>query len=169
MAATNKKQTWIAVAVAALIILIVLGLALVGASAYLVSRHIHAQFTSSEAAEARLTSARERFGNQTPLIEIVEGGEPIVHHPPEGAPGAPITTLHALVYSTDTEKLVSVNVPMWLVKMLPSHERFRFIGDDVNVDSRRSQLTLEDLERHGPGLILDGRDHHGARVLVWAE
>jgi len=34
---------------------------------------------------------------------------------------------------------------------------------------RRVRLTLDDLERRGPGLILDQKDRHGSQVLVWTE
>jgi hypothetical protein len=37
------------------------------------------------------------------------------------------------------------------------------------VDSDRVNLKLEDLERMGPGLILDQKDRRGSEVLVWTE
>ena len=80
-----------------------------------------------------------------------------------------ITALHAVVYNTDTRKLVTIDVPMWVLRMLPTHKRFSFVNDDVDFDSSRAHLTLEDVDRHGPGLILDGHSRDGDRVLIWAE
>jgi hypothetical protein len=50
--------------------------------------------------------------------------------------------------------------------------RFSYMSDKddkVDLGSRRVHLTLEDVERHGPGLILDQADRHGNLVLVWSE
>jgi len=37
------------------------------------------------------------------------------------------------------------------------------------VELESGDLTFEDIERHGPGLLLDVVDTRGAQVLVWAE
>jgi hypothetical protein len=168
MASNSTKKTWIAIAIAAVVIVVVMGLAVVGGSAYFISRHVHAQFVSSESAETQFARARARFAGQTPLVEIGRDGDAVVHRTSADG-GAPITVLHAIVYNTDTRKLVTVNVPMWLLRMLPSHKRFGFIDDDVDFDSNRTRITVEDIDRHGPGLLVDGQDHKGALVLVWAE
>lgn len=169
MGSNRAKRTWIQIAIAAGAILVVIGLGLVGGAAYFISRHVHAQLVSSESAEEQFARARARFAGQTPLIEMAGGGDPVVHRTPDAAPGAPIEVLHAMVYSPVSRKLVRVNVPMWLLRMMPTHNRFSFVNGDVDFDSGRTRITLEDLDRHGPGLILDGEDRHGAHVLVWAE
>jgi hypothetical protein len=169
MPSKRSRQTWIAIAIAAVVILIVLGLVVAGGSAYFVARHIHAQTVSAVSAEEQLTRGRERFAGQTPLIEIGDDGEPVVHRPPADAARAPLTALHALVYNAESGKLLTINVPMWLLRMMPAHNRFMFVNDDLDFDSRRTRVTVEDLERHGPGLILDGQARDGARILIWAE
>ena len=40
-------------------------------------------------------------------------------------------------------------------------------GNDV--DLAKLRLTVEDLERFGPTLILDQKDSDGARVLIWSQ
>jgi hypothetical protein len=37
------------------------------------------------------------------------------------------------------------------------------------VDLAKMHLTVEDLERFGPTLILDHQDRKGSHVLVWSE
>ena len=169
MASKKSTNTWIAVAIAAVVIVIGMGLLVVGGSAYFISRHIHAQFVSSESAEDRFARARERFAGQTPLIQLNADDQPTIHQLPAETRGAPITVLHAVVYNPDTRKLVTVTLPMWVLRMMPSHKRFSFAGNGVDFDSSRTRLTLEDVERHGPGLILDGHSRDGDRVLIWAE
>ena len=41
--------------------------------------------------------------------------------------------------------------------------------DADNGDSFSLNLTVEDLDRHGPGLLLDYTREEEARVLVWTE
>jgi hypothetical protein len=54
--------------------------------------------------------------------------------------------------------------------MMPSGGRFSLLKDNgINFDSERTRLTVEDLERHGAGLVLDHRNARGAQVLVWTE
>jgi len=53
--------------------------------------------------------------------------------------------------------------------MMPS-KNFSFLNDNgIDFDSERVHLNLEDLERRGPGLILDQADRRGSQVLVWSE
>ncbi len=165
----NKTKTWVSILIAAIVVVVMFGIAVIGSSAYFISRHIHAQFVSTESAEDQFTRARARFGGQTPLVELNDDDRAIVHHPPAETPRSAITTLHAVVYNSDSGKLVTVNVPMWVVRMMPSHNRFSFVSNDVDFDSSRVHLTLEDVARHGPGLILDGRSRDGDRILIWAE
>jgi hypothetical protein len=40
---------------------------------------------------------------------------------------------------------------------------------DGTVEFESGDLTFEDIERNGPGLILDAVGERGAQVLVWAE
>jgi hypothetical protein len=164
----NTKKTWIAVVIAVVVLVVVLGIALVGGSAYFIARHVRAEFVSTDSAEAQFASARQRFAGQTPLIEMRRSGDPLIHRPAEDAHAAPIEVIHALVYSPDSRKLVNVNLPLWLLRMTPG-KRFSFLNDNVDFDSGRVHLSLDDVERHGPGLILDQADRHGSRVLVWAE
>lgn len=163
-----RKRTWVSILIAAIIIVGVMVIALVGTSAYFIARHVHAQFTSTADADAQFDGARRRFAGQTPLIEMGTGDDPIVHRPPEGAQGAPIDVVRAMVYSPVSGKLVNLSLPLWVLRMTPA-DRFSFIDSNIDFDSRRVKLTLDDIERHGPGLILDEHDRHGARVLVWAE
>jgi len=48
--------------------------------------------------------------------------------------------------------------------------RIRIANLDVLDDETGGKVTLEDLERHGPGLVLDVRRARGSQqVLLWTE
>ena len=64
---------------------------------------------------------------------------------------------------------MNVSIPMWLLRLAPSN-KFSFLNDNgIDFDSDRVHLTLDDLERRGPGLLLDQADRRGSQVLVWTE
>jgi len=105
------------------------------------------------------------------LIEIWKDDEPIVNRNmiPKTMPAAKLKTLQILAYNTHTNKLVNVSIPMWLLRMAPSN-KFSFMKDNgIDFDSDRVHLTMEDVDRRGPGLLLDQADRRGSQVLVWTE
>ena len=75
--------------------------------------------------------------------------------------------LHVMVWDPSEERLVNVRVPLWLLRF----------GDNATVNFSETDgdvvgdldLTLDDLDHHGPGLVLDYQDADRERVLLWAE
>ncbi len=169
MADPKKKRTWVAVAVAILIILGIFGVALVGGAAFWVRRHINAQFTSVEAASSEFERERARFAGQSPLIELqAENERPIVHRRTAEA-RTELQTLRVLVYDARAGKIVRVSLPFWLLRLAPS-KPLRLSGSGVDFDSDHMRLTVDDLERAGPGLLLDAKNgRNGEQVLAWTE
>jgi hypothetical protein len=167
----TSKRTWISIVIASVIIVCVLALAVVGGTVFFIYRHVDATLTNETTAAQEFASARARFTGQQPLIEL-RRDEPVVHA--EGLknqkmPEKPLTSLRVLAYDEDEGKLVRVSIPFWLLRMFPSKD-LSFLGDEgIDIDTRRIRLTLEDLERRGPGLILDQKDRRGSQVLVWTE
>lgn len=89
---------------------------------------------------------------------FASGHEPIIHQPdPAQKKSADLQTLHALVYDPAASKLVRANIPFWLLRFSP---RGRInLPAGVRLDSGSAHFTVKDLERHGPGLILDLNEH----------
>jgi len=169
----NSRRTWVSVLIAAIIIVGILAVAAVGGTAYFFYRHINASFTPPEDADTEFAQARARFAGQKPLIEIRKDDEPILHRdvvPPRGAARTQLVALRVLAYDNRARKLVRVSIPFWLLRLAPSGRKVSFLNDSgIDFDSDRVHLTLEDLERRGPGLVLDQADRRGSQVLVWTE
>lgn len=170
----GSRQTWLSIIIAAVIILGMLGLTVVGGTAMFVYRHVNSEFTGYKGAEEEFSSARARFAGQEPLIEVRQREEPTIHReqiPPASTPGHHLVSLRVIAYDEHAGKIVRVSIPFWLLRLLPSRH-LSFLNDqgiDVDIDSDRVSLTLDDLDRRGPGLVLDQRDRRGSRVLVWTE
>jgi hypothetical protein len=167
----STKRTWVSVVIAAVIVVGILAASAVGGTAYFIYRHVHTEFTPTESADRQFATARARFAGQQPLIELRRGDEPVLHKElvPKTMPAAKLETMRVLAYDTRANKLVNVSIPMWLLRMAPSN-KFSFMKDNgIDFDSDRMHISLDDIERRGPGLILDQADRRGSQVLVWAE
>ena len=168
----STKRTWISVLVAAVIVVGILAVTAVGGTAYFIYRHVHTEFTPTEGADRQFADARARFAGKQPLIEMRKGSdEPVFHREtiPAAMPPEKLATLRVLAYDTRANKLVNVSIPMWLLRLAPTN-KFSFMKDNgIDFDSDRVHITLEDLERRGPGLLLDQADRRGSQVLVWTE
>jgi hypothetical protein len=167
----NSRNTWVSVVIAGVIIVGILAATAIGGTAFFIYRHVNTQFTPTENAKEQFATARARFAGQKPLIEIRKNDEPILHRDtiPASMPAAKLETLRVLAYDTHAGKLVHVSIPFWLLRLAPSRH-VSFMNDTgIDFDSDRVHLTLDDLERRGPGLILDHADKRGSQVLVWAE
>ncbi|HZT75364.1 MAG TPA: hypothetical protein VFA27_01805 [Vicinamibacterales bacterium] len=156
-----------AVLIASVIIVGILAIAVVGGTTYFFYRHISARVTSEERANETFEQTRARFAGQQPLVEMSRGDEPTIHHPT--GPPHDVQALHALAYNETSGKLTHVDVPGWLLRLMSGGGRIRIANMDAFGDEDTAKLTLEDLERHGPGLVIDVRRHHGSQLLVWTE
>jgi hypothetical protein len=168
----DTKKTVLAVLGAIFLIVIIVIVSAIGGLAYFVRTHMHAQQTTSETANQEIAQVRARFAGQAPMIERRARDDDdddrfIVHRAPATARKADLDALHVIAYDPSEHRMMRVSVPFWLIRLAPGRS-IRF-PDDSDVDLGRTHLTVDDLERHGPGLILDTRDRHGAEVIVWVE
>jgi hypothetical protein len=166
----NKtKKTWVSIVIASVIIIGLLAVGIVGGTAFFIYSHVNAKFIPQESAEQEFMTARSRFVNQQPLIELTTDDEPVLHRN-TSAPRREIQSLHALVYDGRARKLTHLDVPGWLLKVMSAGGRIRIANLDVLDNETSGKVTLEDLERHGPGLILDVKRARGSQqVLLWTE
>ena len=72
-----------------------------------------------------------------------------------------------MAFDSHEKKVIRLALPFWMLRLKSDGGRFD-IGRR-NVDLARMHITVEDLERYGPILILDQKDTDGARVLVWSQ
>jgi hypothetical protein len=169
----NTKKTVLAVLGAILLIVIILIVSAIGGLAYFVRTHMHAQQTTSETAREELDQVRARFAGQSPMIERRSGADEddddrfVVHRPAETAPRADLQSLRAIAYDPREHRMMHISVPFWLLRLAPG-KGFNSIGTS-RLELERSRVTIDDLERHGPGLILDTHDRRGSEVIVWVE
>jgi hypothetical protein len=163
----RTTRTSRAVAATAAIVLAAIAIIVVGTGAYIIYTHTSAQFIDAAAADAQIAAQREQFAGQQPLIELRGVDLPVVHRHPD-APRREVSALHVLSYDPRARKLVRAELPGWLLRVVSARGAIRLANLEMFNDDR-DRVTLDDLERHGPGLILDSRSRGGREVLVWLE
>ncbi len=111
-------------------------------------------------------------GTAQPYLEIEEDGTVHVHRELEGPEPVTLLALHVLAWEPEQDRLLSVRFPWWFVRMKMSSVlnlgtlTSVMARDWGNLDLR---VTDEDMERLGPGVVLDHRTADGTRILLWTE
>lgn len=166
MAIKLKTWIWVIVGIGAVCILLVVAMA--GASIYYVSRHIDARKATPSTAANEFDAIRARFPGQKALIELDERGRFLRSNIDRPTPpnARPPEALHVLAFDPDDGGLVKVTVPFWLLR-LKMNGNIDLGGNRVQLEDLK--MTVEDLERFGPTLVLDQTNAGGDRVLVWSQ
>jgi hypothetical protein len=162
-----KAWVWVLVAIVAIGLLGIVAMA--GAGLYFFSQHIDTRTASPANAAHEFDQVRHRFADQKPLIELDEHGRYLRSHTDRKPPPrvASPESINVLAFDPDDGRIVRVSIPFWLVRMKMSGATIDLNGNHMNLEDLR--LTVEDLERFGPTLIVDHRNVSGERVLVWSQ
>jgi hypothetical protein len=165
----GKVKTWVWVVVAAAV-LCVLGLvAVAGIGFYFVSRHIETKQATPASAAKEFDAVKAGFGGQKPLIELDSRGQFLRGHTDRPVP-AHVTSpdqLHLLAFDPSDGRIVRFSIPFWLLRLKAGNTTIDLNGNRMDLEDLR--LSVHDLERFGPSLIVDHQAPDGERVLVWSK
>jgi hypothetical protein len=147
---------------------------IVGAVASFYWRCHDSRPASAATAEAEFLGLRARFADQRPLLDMRER-RAREEGKVAGAVG-PLRWFHTVIFDTrGGQRLVHITVPYWFARRSAGHAgQFRWLGaltflDDTEFDPEAIRLSLDQIERHGPGLIVDHRHSSGGQFLAWVE
>lgn len=173
----KKTPTWVWVVVGVIAFCVLALVVLVGGGIYMFRQHVQVESTSTQDVQKEFEQARQRFAGQQPLVEIQgtsnDDRQVVVHKSPEATERQTnLRSIRVLAYDPREGRVVRVDVPLWLARMAMSERagsrrHISVNGETIEFDA--GNLTFEDVERHGPGLIVDTGDGKGGQVLVWAE
>ena len=163
-----KVKTWVWVVVGIFVAGILLVIAMAGAGFYFISQNIKATKVSASTATSEFDSVRAQFTGQKALIELDDRGNFLRSNTDRPAPLNPRAPdrLYVLAFDPDDGSLVRLSIPFWLLRM-KMHGTIDVGGRNMELEDLK--LTVEDLERFGPTLVLDQKNEGGDRVLVWSQ
>ena len=158
-------RTWLKVTLWGVALAVLAFAAVAGTGAYYFLRHLE----TGRAAEAdtlkEFDTIRAKFGSREPLILLIkpEAGDIRITrttHPQGLRP----STMHVLTWTAEDQDRLRTDVPLWLMRF-----------SSVNILSRlgiapdKFRLTLQDVERYGPGIVADYRRPGHSHAIIWVE
>ena len=165
----GRVKTWVWVVVAVAVVGVLSLVAFAGMAAYFVSRHIETSEATPSDAAREFEAVKAGFAGQKPLIELDSHGRFLKAHTnrPSAPDARPPEQLHLIAFDPPKGRIVRFSLPFWILRMKASGATIDLNGNRMNLEDLR--LTVEDLERYGPTLIVDHTAPDGERVLVWSK
>ena len=165
----QKKRRWIPIVIGILFLGFVVTL---GGCFFVVSlfrQNMSIAPMSASSADDEFAKLRARFAGQQPLIEFVDGRPQYLgdRATPKSPSSAPLKSMHVMAWDDDEEQLVRFSLPFWLLRMKSGPIRLNDYSQGW--DDRGVSFRVEDLEKHGPGLLMDLSERNEGRVIIWME
>lgn len=165
--ATRRRWPFIVLGVAVLFVFV--GIGVIMASIAWFQENMDIEQTSEGRAQDEFEKVLQMFPGREPLLELHDG---VPRYTKErdtrpSAEGKSLSRLHVLVWDPDEEHLARIALPFWLLRM--KSDPIQFSAYASGLDEEGVDLRPEDIEKYGPGIILDTRTRDGERVLLWAQ
>ena len=158
-------RTWVKATLGGLALIAVAVVALAATGAYFVFRNMEKRPGSEADVVQAVDAVKARFGSRPPLIEIVdpERADIRINRPVE-ASASRVDTIHVVNWKSNTGELIRTDVPLWLMRFSTAN-----IASQLGITPAKFRLTVSDVERYGPGIVIDYGSQGTFRVLVWVD
>jgi hypothetical protein len=141
-------------------------LVVAGLAAVIVLRNTTAGASGEREAVIEIERIHARFPARPPLVEIVDPrrGAIRINHPPASAERRHVEAFHVLAWAAANQRLVRTSAPIWMMRL-----SLQNVLSALGLGLGPWNLTVADVERYGPGVVLDYSPPGGGRVLVWVQ
>ena len=158
-------RTWVKATLWGIALVAVAFAALAGTGTYIVLRGIDKRTGSESEAVQAIDAVKARFGSRPPLIELVDPqrADIRINRPGETSP-THVDTIHIVNWKRDTGELIRAEVPLWLMRFSSVN-----VLSQLGIAAAKFRLTVKDIERYGPGIVVEYGSQGTSRVLVWVE
>jgi hypothetical protein len=154
-----------------------LGLAALAVAWLAVAMIVFASWTEFETANQTLAeqafeSSLNLCADRRAYLVGESGGSFVVNRELEGSELQDLNTLHLMYWQADEKRLTRMNFPIWFVRVKTTHSinlgtyTSLLAGDWAHFEL---SVTVQDLQRRGPGLILDHQLAEQDRLLLWTD
>jgi hypothetical protein len=158
-------RTWVKATLGGVALIAVAVAVLAATGAYFVLRHMEKRAGSEAEAVQAIDAVKSRFGSRPPLVEIIDPRRADVRiNRPVEASATPVDTIHIINWKSDTGELIRTEIPLWLMRFSTMN-----IASQLGIAPARFRLTVIDVERYGPGIVIDYGSQGASRVLVWVD
>lgn len=163
-----KKRSWIPIVLGILFLFVILAIGGIIFMVSFVRQNMTVAEMSATSAEDEFEKVRGRFAGQPPLIQMVDGRpQYVAERATRSSSSGPLRSMHVMAWDDEEQKLVTFSLPFWLLRLKSGP--IRLSAYSQGWDDRGVSFRVEDLEKHGPGLLLDVNEPNEGRVIIWAE
>jgi hypothetical protein len=158
-------RTWVKATIGGVVLVVLAFVALAVTGAYFVFRHMETRSSGEAEAVQAIEAVKARFGTRPPLIEIADPrrADIRINRSTDPAP-ARVNTIHIMNWKKETGELSRTEVPLWLMRFSSVN-----ILSQLGLAPPQFRLTVADIERYGPGIVVDYATQGTIRVLVWVD
>ncbi len=162
-----KVRRWAPIVFGVTVFLVFVGISVVVLGVVWFRDHMEIQAASGASADSAFAEIREQHAGKAPLLEM--RGSSIAHSnpPSETAPRTNLSTLHVLAWDAREGRLARFDIPFWFLRLKESPIRFGTYA--TGLDELKISLTAAEIERYGPGIIMDIEREGRDRALLWVE
>ena len=141
--------------------------AIAGSVSFVVWRHTSITKPAAAEADGVFAMIRERYKGRAPLIELQDRTSPAavkINRPPATAARQDVKHFHVVVWDSRQGTFVRSSVPVWWMTFNANN-----VLTNLGVPLGGYNLSVQDVERYGPGIIIDFQPPGGGHMLVWVE
>jgi hypothetical protein len=163
----STKRKWVPIAIGVAILLLFVGIGAVVVSVSYARDHVHVSQAGETEAQAAFDEVYAKYPG--PALITLRDGAPVSTPNETSTRGqTELTTLHVLAWDRQGQ-LMRAEIPFWLLRLKSGPIGFSSYASGMSDD--RVRLTVADIERRGPGIVIDAPaagDRKG-RLLIWAD
>ena len=164
----RKKRSWIPIAIGVVILLAFVAIGIIGFGISYLRQNVAVIETTGVDADRQFQEVYAQFPNQQPLLKIIDGKpEYVAERASRATTEAKLNTMHILAYDDQKGQAATVTLPFWIVRMKSGP--FRISAYQRGWDDRGVSLRVDDIEKYGPGIVVDTSDQTHGRVLIWVD
>lgn len=161
----RAMRTWVKVTIVGGVLLLVAFLALAGTGAYFVFRHMEERVAGEAEAVKAMEAVKARYGTRPPLVEIADPRRADIRiNRAATASASPVDTVHVMNWKGDTREFTTFQMPLWLMRFSSVN-----LASRLGIGPANLRLSVSDIERYGPGVLVDYGAPGSSRMLVWVE
>jgi hypothetical protein len=158
-------RTWAKATLGGLAVVALAFAVLAGTGAYFVFRGMERRVSGEAEAVKEIDVVKTRFGQRSPLVEIVDPVRADIRiNRPADASTVKVDTVHIMNWKREDGELMRTAVPLWLLRFSSVN-----VLSQLGLAPEKFRLTVSDIERYGPGIIVDYGSPGASRLLMWVD